>query len=47
MNRLGVNGPNEAKHHIWMKDFNWGLLLEKSVRSPLDISVESVYDYED
>ena len=39
VNRLGVNGPSEVKTHIWLKDFNWGLLRSKAIESPLDISV--------
>lgn len=22
-NRLGLNGPNEVKSHIWLKDIDW------------------------
>jgi hypothetical protein len=22
-NRLGLNGPNEVKQHIWLKDVDW------------------------
>ena len=34
-NRLGVNGPNEIRQHIWMKDFDWKKLLDKELESQL------------
>lgn len=33
-NRLGLNGPNEVKGHIWLKDFNWQALLDKKINAP-------------
>jgi len=33
-NRLGLNGPNEVKQHVWLKDFNWQALLEKKLAAP-------------
>lgn len=33
-NRLGLNGPNEVKQHVWLRDFNWQLLLEKKMEAP-------------
>ena len=32
--RLGLNGPEEVKDHIWFKDYDWDLLLNKAVPSP-------------
>jgi len=31
---LGLNGPNEVKQHVWLKDFNWQALLEKKLPAP-------------
>lgn len=28
-NRLGLNGSEEVKQHVWLKDFDWDELLEK------------------
>ncbi|CAI2366352.1 unnamed protein product [Moneuplotes crassus] len=28
-NRIGLNGSEELKQHIWLKDFDWDALLEK------------------
>lgn len=33
-NRLGLNGPNEVKQHVWVKDYNWQALLEKKLPAP-------------
>ena len=33
-NRLGLNGPNEVKQHVWLKDFDWKALLEKRFPAP-------------
>ena len=33
-NRLGLNGPNEVKQHIWMREFDWQSLLEKKMEAP-------------
>lgn len=33
-NRLGLNGPNEVKAHIWLKDIDWQALVEKKVQAP-------------
>jgi serine/threonine protein kinase len=27
-NRLGLNGPNEVKQHIWLKDVDWQAVIE-------------------
>ena len=32
--RLGYNGINELKNHLWLKDINWELLRKKKVRAP-------------
>lgn len=29
--RLGYNGPSEVKKHVWLKDFPWTKLFEKSL----------------
>ena len=31
-NRLGLSGAEEAKQHVWLKDFNWDSLLEKTMK---------------
>jgi serine/threonine protein kinase len=28
-NRLGLNGPEEVKSHIWLKDTDWSAIIEK------------------
>ena len=33
-NRLGLNGPQEVKNHIWLKDFDWQALLSKKLEAP-------------
>ena len=30
-NRLGLNGPNEVKSHIWLKDVEWQSIVDKKV----------------
>ena len=32
--RLGFNGVKEIKHHPWMNDINWELLMEKKIEAP-------------
>jgi protein kinase A len=32
-NRLGLNGPNEVKGHVWLKDFDWQCLLDKKMEA--------------
>lgn len=27
-NRLGLNGPQEVKQHIWLRDVDWQAILE-------------------
>ena len=33
-NRLGLNGAQELKQHVWMRDFDWNGLLEKRIDAP-------------
>jgi len=33
-NRLGLNGPNEVKSHIWLKDVDWQALVDKKIDAP-------------
>jgi serum/glucocorticoid-regulated kinase 1/serum/glucocorticoid-regulated kinase 2 len=33
-NRLGLNGPEEIKSHIWLKDVDWQAIEEKKFESP-------------
>ena len=39
-NRLGVNGSEEVKQHIWLRDIKWSLLQEQKIQSPLLVSVQ-------
>ena len=32
-NRLGLNGPNEVKQHIWLRDVDWQAVIEGKVSS--------------
>lgn len=32
--RLGLNGPNEIKSHVWFKEFEWVNLLARKLPSP-------------
>jgi len=32
--RLGLNGPDEVKEHVWFKDFDWDELFSKKKTSP-------------
>jgi hypothetical protein len=34
LNRLGLNGPNEVKSHVWLRDYDWQSLLEKKIDAP-------------
>ena len=27
-NRLGLNGPNEVKQHVWLRDVDWTPIIE-------------------
>lgn len=31
-NRLGLNGPNEVKAHIWVKDVDWQAIVDKRIK---------------
>lgn len=33
--RLGVNGTNEIKSHVWFKDFDWVGLSQQKIKAPL------------
>lgn len=33
-NRLGLNGPEEIKSHIWLKDVDWQAIEEKKFETP-------------
>jgi serine/threonine protein kinase len=33
-NRLGFGGPLEVKNHAWLKDVDWGKIMQKSLESP-------------
>ena len=33
-NRLGYNGPQEAKNHAWLRGFPWQKLMEKRLEAP-------------
>mmetsp|Transcript_17926 Transcript_17926/g.20087 ORF Transcript_17926/g.20087 Transcript_17926/m.20087 type:complete len:171 (-) Transcript_17926:17-529(-) len=33
-NRLGLNGPEEVKSHIWLKDTDWDSIIKKQKVSP-------------
>ena len=34
MNRLGLNGPNEVKNHVWFRDYDWKALFDKKIVAP-------------
>ena len=34
VNRLGLNGPDEVKSHVWFKDFDWESVLGKTKIAP-------------
>ncbi|CAD8191282.1 unnamed protein product [Paramecium pentaurelia] len=34
INRLGFNGPEEIKNHIWLQGVPWNKLLKKEIQSP-------------
>ena len=38
--RLGYNGVKEIKEHIWMKDIDWELLLQKKIEAPFIPSID-------
>jgi protein kinase A len=42
--RLGSGGPHEVKNHVWLRDFQWKLLLEKKIDAPFKPQEEINYD---
>lgn len=34
MNRLGLNGPDEVKGHVWFQNFDWDSLLARKMEPP-------------
>ena len=34
MNRLGINGPEEIKNHVWLRDYPWEKLGKKELEAP-------------
>jgi len=34
VNRLGAQGPEEVKKHIWFKDFKWKDLIDNKLKAP-------------
>ena len=43
-NRLGLNGPSEVKQHIWLRDFDWQALLDKTIDAPFKPAVADNFD---
>lgn len=33
-NRLGLNGPQEVKSHLWLRDVDWQALIAKTSSAP-------------
>jgi len=33
-NRLGINGPQDVKNHIWIRNISWDLLQKRKLVSP-------------
>lgn len=44
--RLGVNGTNEIKAHVWFKEFDWLSLIQQKLQAPL-IPLAFVNYYDD
>ena len=44
INRLGLNGPEEVKGHVWFRDYKWDDLLGKRVKSPFVPPKEDNFD---
>lgn len=40
-NRLGLNGPEEVKSHIWLKDTDWDSLTKKKLQAPYTPDMEN------
>ena len=43
-NRLGLNGPSEVKQHIWLRDYDWQALLDKTIDAPFKPAVADNFD---
>ena len=44
LNRLGLNGPEDVKNHVWMRDFPWDELLEQKMKAPFIPPREDNFD---
>lgn len=44
INRLGLNGPEEVKNHVWFKDYKWDDLLNRRFKSPFIPPKEDNFD---
>jgi len=44
INRLGLNGPEEVKGHVWFRDYKWDELLGRRVKSPFVPPKEDNFD---
>jgi serine/threonine protein kinase len=44
INRLGLNGPQEVKDHVWFKGYNWDDLLGRKFKSPFIPPKEDNFD---
>ena len=42
--RLGLNGPDELKTHIWFKDYNWDSIVSKTGLPPFIPPKEDNFD---
>ena len=40
-NRLGLNGPEEVKSHIWLKNTDWNSIIKKREEAPFVPSPEN------
>jgi hypothetical protein len=44
LNRLGLNGPEDVKNHVWMRDFPWDDLLDQRIKAPFIPPREDNFD---
>ena len=44
INRLGLNGPQEVKEHVWFKDYKWDDLQHRRLKSPFIPPKEDNFD---
>jgi serine/threonine kinase 32 len=44
INRLGLNGSQEVKDHVWFKNYKWDDLLNKKIPSPFMPPNEDNFD---